>query len=240
MPSGPELALTLLAVTDCATCVPLDPTLDEAHCRLVLSSVRVGALIVAERGADAVFLGHPEVLEAASFAVHHPTLGEDVAVAVVLRQPSTVKPQELRDFAFAALAAFKVPTRVAVVTSLPKTALGKVRRRELADLLAEFMRPQYAPPNGVREELVTQIFSGVLGVDRVGVHDNFFDLGGDSLRGAQVIARVNSALDLDVGLAFLFRRPTVAEFAAGLAGAASAASRYGPPPIDTRATRITR
>jgi aryl carrier-like protein len=156
---------------------------------------------------------HPDVVEAACFATPHPTLGEDVVAAVVARGSSRVTAQQLRDHAFAQLAAFKVPTRIVLVPELPKTALGKVKRAELTAVLRDHLRREFLPPAGAHEELVAAFFAEVLGVARIGAHDNFFDLGGDSLRGAQLAARVNAALGLDLDPETLFRRPTVAEFA---------------------------
>ncbi len=183
---------------------------------------------------DMLLEHHPQVRRAASFAAPHPTLGEDVVAAVVLRESATVTPQALREFALAELADYKVPSRIVVVPALPLTAQGKVRRRELAALLATALQQAYTAPRDAREQAVACIFAEVLGLSRIGTHDNFFYLGGDSLRGAQAVMRVNAALGLDVAAALLFRFPTPAEFAAALEGLAGDQHAHMPPPIAPR------
>jgi acyl carrier protein len=180
---------------------------------------------------DAALLGHPAVRDAATFAVPHPTLGEDVVTAVVLQAGVHVTPQALRDFAFDRLSAYMVPSQVMPVEELPRTVLGKVKRSELGTILASRLPAKFSPPRDRKEELVAGFFAEVLGRDDVGAFDHFFELGGDSLSGAQVVARVNSTLKINVDMATLFKRPTVAEFAAELPSNGSASLLSGPPPI---------
>jgi acyl-CoA synthetase (AMP-forming)/AMP-acid ligase II len=82
---------------------------------------------------DEALQRHPEVAEAAAFAVPHPRLGEDVAAAVVLREGSTVTALKLREFLLASLAQFKIPRRIVFVERLPKGATGKVQRQRLVE-----------------------------------------------------------------------------------------------------------
>ena len=193
-----------------------------------------GGFKVSPAEVDAALLGHPAVLDAATFSLAHPTLGEDVAAAVVLRAPGSVTVQQLRDFLLERLTAFKVPSRVMEVESIPRTALGKVRRRELAEAFAGALRPPYVAPHGRYEILVAGIFAEVLGLVRVGAQDNFFELGGDSLRGVQVVGRVNAFLARDLSPVSLFRRPSVREYAQELVAAAAAEPQSGPPAIAPR------
>jgi oxalate---CoA ligase len=76
---------------------------------------------------------HPDVAEAAAFAVPHPRLGEDIAAAVVLREGSTVTALKLRAFLLPRLAQFKIPRRIVFVDRLPKGATGKVQRQRLME-----------------------------------------------------------------------------------------------------------
>ena len=191
-----------------------------------------GGFKVSPTEVEAALLRHPDVAEAACFATPHPTLGQDVVAAVVARDSSRVTARELRDYAFEQLAAFKVPSRIVLVPELPKSALGKIKRAELAAILRENLRGEFSPPSGAHEELIAGFFADVLGVERIGANDNFFELGGDSLRGAQLVTRVNASLGLDLDPGSLFRRPTVAEFALELeATATGQAVSPGPPPI---------
>jgi acyl-CoA synthetase (AMP-forming)/AMP-acid ligase II len=89
---------------------------------------------------DRALMSHPEVVEAAAYAVPHPRLGEDVAAAVVLSAGSTVTSTELREFLGIQLAAFKIPQRIVVHDHLPKGASGKVQRQRLSEYAKEKSR----------------------------------------------------------------------------------------------------
>jgi acyl-CoA synthetase (AMP-forming)/AMP-acid ligase II len=81
---------------------------------------------------DEILMDHPAVLQVVTFGMPHPMLGEEVAAAVVLRDGHAATERELRDFAAARLADFKVPRRVVVVPEIPKGATGKLQRIGLA------------------------------------------------------------------------------------------------------------
>jgi oxalate---CoA ligase len=85
---------------------------------------------------DEVLCSHPDVEEAAAFAVPHPVLGEDIAAALVLK-PSARAADQIRRFASERLSPFKVPSTLLIVSEIPKGPTGKVQRRRLAVLLAD-------------------------------------------------------------------------------------------------------
>jgi acyl-CoA synthetase (AMP-forming)/AMP-acid ligase II/acyl carrier protein len=172
-----------------------------------------GGLKVSPAEVDAAMLQHAAVLEAATFAVPHPSLGEDVAVAVVLRRPGCVSASELRLHALQHLAPFKVPSTVVIVGALPKNASGKIDRGALAHALRDALRPPFQAPRDADEARVAGIFAAVLKQSAVGAHDNFFELGGDSLSAMQVVARVNAAFRIVLPVRSLFEAPTAALFA---------------------------
>jgi hypothetical protein len=166
--------------------------------------------------------------------VPHPTLGQDVVTAVVLHECAQLTPQELRDFAFAHLPVFAVPSRVVVVANLPRTPRGKLKRDELSEVFSPQLHVAFTLPRDASEERVARYFVEVMGRDNVGAFDHFFQLAGDSLHGARLVTRVNSDLGTDIGVACLFRRPTVAEFASELASAINAQPMSALPPIEPR------
>jgi acyl-CoA synthetase (AMP-forming)/AMP-acid ligase II len=84
---------------------------------------------------EAILLQHPAVADAVTFAVPHPTLGEDVASAIVLRPGVAATPNDIRQFAIGRIADFKVPRQVVIVKEIPKGPTGKVQRIGLADKL---------------------------------------------------------------------------------------------------------
>jgi amino acid adenylation domain-containing protein/non-ribosomal peptide synthase protein (TIGR01720 family) len=132
--------------------------------------------------------------------------------------------EELRAFLGARLPEHMVPGRFALLDELPLLPNGKADRRALAALpLDEPARGQgYVAPRDAAESALASIWGSVLGLERVGVHDNFFALGGDSILCLQMVAaaqRAGLALSLDE----VFEHPTVSGLAARAAGAPSAA-----------------
>ena len=169
------------------------------------------------REIDETLMDMAGVHQAVAFAVPHPTLGEDIAVAVVLSEDSGLSESAIRAFAFERLADFKVPSQVLVVDSIPKGATGKLQRIGLAELLGEKLGRHYVAPQNDLEQSIADIFSEVLGLEEIGVNDNFFTLGGDSIRGIQVIGRLQAGMHVDLPIVTLFRKPTVAELAGQIA-----------------------
>lgn len=171
---------------------------------------------------DEVLMDHPAVAQALAFAVPHPTLGEDVAAAVVLRPQARATESELRRHASERLAYFKVPRRILVLDAIPKGATGKPQRIGLAERLgieATWLAPdpvEHVAPRNAVEEVLGAIWRELLGGDPPGVHDNFFGAGGDSIRAAQFVARVQAALSVDLSLLELFDGPTIAQVASVL------------------------
>jgi acyl-CoA synthetase (AMP-forming)/AMP-acid ligase II len=166
---------------------------------------------IAPREVDDAVMEHPAVEQAVTFALPHPTLGEDVAAAVVLREKTSATEKEIRELAFAHLADYKVPSQIVIVEEVPKGPTGKIQRIGLAEKLMSKLRPQFAPPRNPAEEAVAGIWAAVLGIGRVGIYDNFFGLGGDSLLATQVVSRLRAAFGVDLPLPAMFRGPTVAD-----------------------------
>jgi len=122
---------------------------------------------------------------------------------------------ELRRHLGRSLAPYMIPSRLVVLDALPLTATGKLDRRALP--APGTARPDldvaFAPPRTPIEEVVAAAWAEVLEVDRVGIHDDFVALGGDSLLATQVVAAVIARLAIDVPAAALLSRATVAEMA---------------------------
>jgi len=168
---------------------------------------------IAPREIDDVLLAHPAVDQAVAFGVPHPTLGEEVAAVVVLRPETKATVKELKEFSAANLANFKVPKQIAIVDDIPKNATGKLQRLGLAEKLMLPLSGKGDTSDCELERKVASIFAEVLGADGVSSADNFFALGGDSLRATQVISRIRATLDVNVSMATILRHSTVRELA---------------------------
>lgn len=167
---------------------------------------------VSPREVDEVLLEHEAVSQAVTFAMPHPTLGEDVVAAVVLCDGSRITEDELRAFVFTRLVPAKVPTQILIVASIPKGPTGKIQRIGLHEKLGLLFRTEYVAPRTSIEATLVSLWSEVLEIAQVGIHDNFFTLGGDSLRAMRVIARILDRLGVSPTAAELFRQPTIAQF----------------------------
>jgi thioesterase domain-containing protein len=156
-------------------------------------------------------------VQAVTFAVPHPTLGEDVATAIILKPGAKVTEKQIRELAFARLADYKVPSQVLIVDEIPKGPTGKLQRIGLADQLAERLKPTFVPPRNPVEKTLAEIWADALDLQQVGVYDNFFGLGGDSLLAARVVAGIRAAFQVDIPLPAIFRGPTIDQQAAAIA-----------------------
>ncbi|WP_109752317.1 non-ribosomal peptide synthase/polyketide synthase, partial [Mycolicibacterium fortuitum] len=129
----------------------------------------------------------------------------------------TAEPGKLRAQLAEQLPAYMVPAAVVVVPALPLTPNGKLNTRALP--APEYQDvDNYRAPSTPTEEILTEIYARVLGVERVGVDDSFFDLGGDSLSAMRLVAAVNTALDTGLAVRVLFEAPTVAQLAPRVGG----------------------
>jgi len=171
---------------------------------------------VAPREVDEALLTCPGVRQAVAFAVPHPSLGEDIAAAVVLDEGVTATEADLRAFALERLPHFKVPSRIVIVNEVPKGPTGKVQRIGLAERLAEQLAVPFEAPESGTERLVAEVIGKVLERTDIGRHDNFFLLGGDSLRATQVLSRLEETVDFEIPVTTIFQYPTSALLAHNL------------------------
>jgi thioester reductase-like protein len=120
----------------------------------------------------------------------------------------TVDPVGVRGQLAQRLPGYMVPAAVVVVAALPLTVNGKLDRRALPAPEYQSVERYRAPETAVELALV-DIYARVLGVERVGVDDSFFDLGGDSISAMRVTAAINTAFDAELAVRTLFEAPTV-------------------------------
>jgi acyl-CoA synthetase (AMP-forming)/AMP-acid ligase II/acyl carrier protein len=195
---------------------------------------------ISPREIEEVLLEHPDVLQAVAFAIPHPSLGEDIAAVVELRNQAWTAEANIRGYLVSRLAAFKLPSRLLILDEIPMTSTGKVRRTELAETFTERLKSDFVAPKNKLEAVVAGIYADVLGTQPVSAADNFFALGGDSLRAIQVISRVRSLFGIDLPIATLFLRTTVAELAEEIAAWEKVLGQNSQAPIFTELTELSR
>jgi amino acid adenylation domain-containing protein len=177
---------------------------------------------------EGALVQHPSVREAV-VAVHEDAQGGARLVAYFVPDADLVPtPGELRAFLGRTLPASMLPSTFVALEALPLTPNRKVDRRALP--APSQSRPDlghaFEPPRTPTEQALAEIYSQVLGIDRVGIHDSFFDLGGASIQSVEVSARAGEA-GLSLAPEQIFEYPTVAELAAALAAPASDPARRG-------------
>jgi non-ribosomal peptide synthase protein (TIGR01720 family) len=170
---------------------------------------------------EATLKQHPAVNEAVVLVLQATPGEKRLAAYLISRGPLTVS--EIRDYLSTRLPAYMIPASFVLLDSLPLTANGKLDRQALLALDArEAIREQVpTAPRTSLEEILTRIWSQVLGVEHVDVFDNFFELGGDSILCFQIVARASEA-----GIPLLYRQifehKTIAQLAASLSPHAQA------------------
>ena len=183
----------------------------------VRETINRGGEKITPQEVDQVLLGHPAVAEAVTFAVAHATLGEDVASAVVLRSGGVATPKGIRQFAIGRIADFKVPRQVLIVDKIPKGPTGKVQRVGLAAKLGvttgTVLPRIFVAPRTALEKSLAKRWAEILQLEQIGIHDDFFASGGDSLLATHVLGHIYDITNIELGASRFFQTPTVAEVA---------------------------
>ncbi|MEW2527592.1 amino acid adenylation domain-containing protein [Streptomyces sp. NPDC047071] len=168
------------------------------------------------------FRVEPAEVEAALTA--HPDVGRAVVVphtgrlvGYVVPDGGDLRPVDVRDFVAGLLPEYMVPSVVMVLDRLPSLANGKLDRAALPE--PEFPTRAYRAPRTAHEETLCRLFAEVLGVERVGVDDEFTALGGQSLLAMRLISRIRKAAGVELPVAAFFESPSVAQLARRFADA---------------------
>jgi thioesterase domain-containing protein/acyl carrier protein len=162
---------------------------------------------------EALLSQHPQV-QAAAVIVREDTPGDKRLVAYITPQPSaTPTTQELRQYLKGKLPEYMVPSAYVLLETLPLTPSGKVDRRALPEPSGHSSSDTIVLPRNPVELKLAQIWSTILKLDRVGVKDNFFDLGGHSLLIPYLMAQIKQLFDKDIPLVTLLQNPTIEQLA---------------------------
>ncbi|MGB8509421.1 MAG: amino acid adenylation domain-containing protein, partial [Pyrinomonadaceae bacterium] len=163
---------------------------------------------------ESALRGH-EGVRAAAADVREDAAGDRRLVAYYVATDADAPPStgELLHSLKERLPAHMLPSAFVCLDALPLTASGKVDRRALpAPAQTATREVAYVEPRNALEQMLSEIWTEILGVERIGITHNFFDLGGHSLLATQVITRVWEAFHLDLPLKVMFEKPTIADF----------------------------
>ncbi|MBD2824488.1 non-ribosomal peptide synthetase [Xenorhabdus szentirmaii] len=168
---------------------------------------------------ESVLAAHPQVKQTAVIAHKHQN--HDVLVAYLVTEPAgdalsvELSDASLVEYLSARLPEYMIPASFTRLASIPLTLNGKLDRRALPEPVWE-RQDHYAAPRNTLETQLCAIWQDVLGLEQVGIHDNFFRIGGNSLMAIKLTAAIRQRLATDVTLAQLFERKTVAGLATGI------------------------
>jgi amino acid adenylation domain-containing protein len=145
----------------------------------------------------------------------------------------SITPEELRDYLKTKLPEYMIPSAFAIMETLPLLPNGKVDRNALPDVeLWHSDEKDFVGPRTTAQEVVALIWAKVIGVERVGIHDNFFDLGGHSLMATQIVSQLRKVFQVELSLRSLFEHPNVFEMAQVIERAIRDEQGLETPPID--------
>jgi amino acid adenylation domain-containing protein len=161
---------------------------------------------------EAALARHPEVTQAVVLLREDRPGDKRLVAYVALGGQRSVSRYELHKYLEAQLPAYMLPSAVVVLESMPLTSNGKLDRKALpaSDASSLAFKVDYAAPRDAIEEQMAAQWAGLLGVEKVGIHNNFFLLGGHSLLAAKFIAEARSQYNVALSLRDLFETPTVA------------------------------
>jgi amino acid adenylation domain-containing protein/non-ribosomal peptide synthase protein (TIGR01720 family) len=144
---------------------------------------------------------------------------EDVLIAYFVKN-NTVSVKELRSYLSELLPDYMIPDRYIVLDKMPLSPAGKIDKKLLIYSDGELLKStvRYSAPQSLVEERLVRLWTDILKQDNIGISHNFFDLGGNSLTAAKLIARVYKEFGVTISLRKVFEHPTISHFAMVLEG----------------------
>ncbi|WP_159882308.1 non-ribosomal peptide synthetase [Paenibacillus puerhi] len=188
------------------------------------SQVKIRGIRIELREIENRLLSHPNLKEAVVLIKENERQEKYIAAYIVGTEATEIDPVSLKSFLREALPEYMVPAFVIQLDRMPLTSNGKIDRRTLPnpDFHAAGGQPYRAPRNETEQQLAG-LWSDVLGEERVGIHDNFFDLGGHSLKATILISNLHKQMNNKLTLKDLFHNPTIAELSRIIAANAESA-----------------
>jgi amino acid adenylation domain-containing protein len=163
---------------------------------------------------EAVLKQYPGIVSAVVLVSEDRLAGKTLTAYTVSKEESPLSIGEVRDFLRQRLPEYMIPPSIIEIEAIPLSANGKVDKSRLqSDFVRTSSQAGLELPRTPLEEVLAGVWADVLALEQVGIHDSFFDLGGHSLLGAVVRARMQEIFPLDLPLRRIFQSKTVAEMA---------------------------
>ncbi|WP_256871845.1 non-ribosomal peptide synthetase [Nostoc sp. TCL26-01] len=182
---------------------------------------------------ESILNQHPQIREAVVVVRTNEVDTQTLVAYLVLLSGQELATAELRQFLASKLPDYMIPNVLMALESLPLTPNGKVDRQALPtpDPIQLSSTSDFVPPSSPIEEILAGIWADVLGLEKVGVHNNFFQLGGHSLIASRVIAGIQQVFSQQLPLRRLFELPTIAELAKEIENSTKLGLQLEKPPI---------
>jgi amino acid adenylation domain-containing protein len=165
---------------------------------------------------EAALAAHPAVQSCTVLAVEDTTGNKQLVAYAILQGNESPSAEDVKDFLKLSLPEFMVPSQIVFMDSFPLTQNGKIDRRALpapthGNISAAH---EFIAPRTETEKKIAALWAELLNVEQIGIHDDFFDLGGHSLMAIKALSRIREDFEVDLPLATLLQAPTVAQLAA--------------------------
>lgn len=186
----------------------------------VKEQINRGGEKISPREVEESLLDHPDVVDAMAFAIPDPELGEEIGVALVVREGATVDVMAVRTYLHGRISPFKIPRRVVLTDQIPVSSTGKPQRlafaRQFAGESADAEPPGAVPvgADASTEARLASMWREVIGLDEPpSPEDGFFQLGGTSLAAMELVVRIEEELGVDLPMLDLLEVPALGALA---------------------------
>jgi acyl-CoA synthetase (AMP-forming)/AMP-acid ligase II/aryl carrier-like protein len=170
--------------------------------------INKGGEKISPKEIDEAIMKHPTVKLAVAFAMPHPSLGEDIGAAVILNKKNKLNEEQLKIFLRKNLSDFKVPSRIFIVDDIPKGPTGKIQRLGLYEKIKPlFAARKVLPKNNLEKEMI-KVWQKILKIKKIAVGDNFFEIGGDSLKAIEAVLMIKKS-NHDISYDDFLSHPTI-------------------------------
>jgi amino acid adenylation domain-containing protein len=182
------------------------------------SQIKINSVVVHPEEIELVLQNHPQISQSAVILQEDLQLiytDKELVAYIVPKSAQTLTQEEITTYLKQYLPSYLIPSNIVLIESLPMLDNGQVDRHSLEALKAmerKLERAFVAPRNDIEIKLAA-IWHDILDLEQVGIYDNFFDMGGNSVLSIQTVARISKVFNITFTLKDLFRMPTIAELA---------------------------